>query len=80
MLANNGAANRLILPQILTRAAMCKQLAGRYHIGPDFAFISGLLAQMDQLLGMPLKQLLREVGLDEQRITNHFKSSLVFTF
>lgn len=70
MLANNGAASRLILPQILTRAAMCEQLAGRYHIDPDFAFTSGLLSQMDQLLGIPLKQLLREVGLDEQRITN----------
>lgn len=70
MLANNGAASRLILPQILTRAAMCEQLAGRYHIDPDFAFTSGLLSQMDQLLGIPLKQLLREVGLDEQRVTN----------
>lgn len=70
MLANNGAASRLILPQILTRAAMCEQLAGRYHIDPDFAFTSGLLSQMDQLLGIPLKQLLCEVGLDEQRVTN----------
>ena len=70
MLANNGAASRLILPQILTRAAMCEQLAWQYQIDPDLAFTSGLLSQMDQLLGIPLEQLLREVGLDETGIEN----------
>ena len=65
MLANNGAASRLLLPQILTRAAMCEQLAYSYHVDPDFAFTSGLLSQMDQILGVPLEQLLDEVGLDE---------------
>lgn len=70
MLANNGAASRLLLPQILTRAAMCERLARQYQIDPDLAFTSGLLSQMDLLLGLPLKQLLQEVGLDEADIEN----------
>lgn len=76
MLANNGAASRLILPQILTRAAMCEQLAWQYQIDPDLAFTSGLLSQMDQLLGIPLEQLLREVGLDETGIENILQATL----
>lgn len=70
MLANNGAASRLVLPQILTRAAMCERLALQFQVDPDFAFTSGLLSQIDQLLGVPLEQLLFEVGLDEVEVKN----------
>ena len=70
MLANNRAASRLVLPQILTRAFMCEQLALQYQVDPDLAFTLGLLSQMDQLLGIPLEQLLCEVGLDETSVHN----------
>ena len=65
MLADNGPASRLLLPQLLTRAAMCEHLALEQNLDPDLAFTAGLLSLMNVFMGRPLDELLLETGLDE---------------
>ena len=55
LLARNGPASLLMLPQLLTRAAMCERLA--LHFGtapPDEAFTVGTFSLIHTLLGRPV--------------------------
>lgn len=67
MLANNGPASRLLLPQVLTRAAMCQQLAeDSYSIDPDMAFTVGVLSKMDLIMNMPMTELLLQLSSSQE--------------
>lgn len=64
MLAHNGPCNRLLLPQILTRACMCEKLAeGVRGLDPRTAFMAGLMSGMDLLMNMSLPELVNELPL-----------------
>lgn len=67
MLANNGPASRIMLPQALTRAQMCEQLANvSQGIEPKTAFMMGLMSMMDKLMGMELAELLEQLPLSDE--------------
>ncbi|MFO8155139.1 MAG: EAL and HDOD domain-containing protein [Pseudomonadota bacterium] len=67
LLANNGPASRMLLPQALTRAAMCRELASiANNVDPHSAFTVGLFSMLDRFLGMPLEALLESVPLDPE--------------
>ncbi|SFX43654.1 EAL and HDOD domain-containing protein [Marinospirillum alkaliphilum] len=74
MLANNGAASRLLLPQALTRAAMCERMAASMSgVNPREAFMAGLMSMMDLLMGLELEALLKELPLAQE-----LKAALLF--
>ncbi len=65
LLANNGPASRMLLPQALTRAAMCRELGEiADNVDPHSAFTVGLFSLLDRFLGMPLEPLLESVPLE----------------
>jgi len=64
MLANNGPASRLLLPQALTRARMCQLLADdTSDINPRSAFMLGLMSMMDLLMAMEMSELMAQLPL-----------------
>lgn len=63
VLARNGPASLLMLPQLLTRAAMCEMLARRFGGAPDEAFTVGIFSLVHVLLGMNREQLLDSLPL-----------------
>ncbi|SFB91563.1 EAL and modified HD-GYP domain-containing signal transduction protein [Marinospirillum celere] len=67
MLANNGPASRLLLPQALTRAAMCEKLSdGMTGINRRTAFMVGLMSMMDALMGVSMVELLSQLPLSSE--------------
>lgn len=67
MLANNGPASRLLLPQALTRARMCEFLAeGTSNIDPRSAFMLGLMSSMDLLMAMDMTELMTHLPLTQE--------------
>ncbi|SFX11657.1 EAL and HDOD domain-containing protein [Marinospirillum alkaliphilum] len=67
MLANNGPASRLLLPQALTRAQMCEKLAyGMSQLDPRSAFMMGLMSMMDVLMGMEMQPLMEQLPLSSE--------------
>ena len=69
MLANNGPASRLLLPQLLTRAAMCQHLAEQSQlIEPELAFTIGMLSNMDVLMGLSLEDLVKQLSLGHKEL------------
>lgn len=67
MLANNGPASRLLLPQVLTRARMCEFLAeGTSDIDPRSAFMLGLMSSMDLLMAMDMAELMAHLPLTQE--------------
>lgn len=67
MLANNGPASRLMLPEALTRAQMCEQLAkATKNVDPREAFMVGLMSMMDKLMAMPMIDLMKELPLSPE--------------
>ncbi|WP_310696361.1 HDOD domain-containing protein [Marinospirillum sp.] len=67
MLANNGPASRLLLPQALTRAAMCEKLADDMSgVNTRTAFMVGLMSMMDVLMGTSLDELLQQLPLSTE--------------
>jgi len=67
MLARNGPASLLMLPQLLTRAAMCETLARQFSkAAPDEAFTVGIFSLMHVMLGESCEQLLDTLPLSEQ--------------
>lgn len=67
MLANNGPASRLLLPQALTRASMCEKLSdGMTGINRRTAFMVGLMSMMDALMGVSLVELLSQLPLSSE--------------
>lgn len=74
MLARNGPASLLMLPQLLTRAAMCEALARQFSPQSlDEAFTVGIFSLMHVLLGESRKHLLDSLPLSEsiKQAINH---------
>lgn len=64
VLANDDPCNMLLLPQALTRAAMCARLAARdFKDNTDSAFMTGLLSMIDVLLGQDMAILCDQLPL-----------------
>jgi EAL and modified HD-GYP domain-containing signal transduction protein len=64
VLANDDPCNMLLLPQALTRAAMCSRLAARdCKANKEPAFMMGLLSMVDVLLGQKLELLCDQLPL-----------------
>lgn len=64
VLANDDPCNMLLLPQALTRAAMCSRLAERdCQDNKEPAFMVGLLSMIDVLLGTKLELLCEQLSL-----------------
>lgn len=67
MLANNGPASMLMLPQLLTRAAMCEALARRANCRTsDNAFTVGVFSLIHVLLGQSRAGVLDSVPLSRE--------------
>jgi EAL and modified HD-GYP domain-containing signal transduction protein len=66
ILANDDPCNMLLLPQALTRAAMCSRLAARESAEyKEPAFMVGLLSMIDVLLGQKLEVLCDQLPLTQ---------------
>ena len=64
VLANDDPCNMLLIPQVLTRAAMCARLAARdYKDNTESAFMVGLLSMIDVLLGQDMEFLCHQLPL-----------------
>lgn len=67
MLAQNGPASLLMLPNLLIRAAMCEDLAGSLtDADPHAAFTVGAFSMLDQLLDDDLPSLLQSASLSAE--------------
>lgn len=67
MLANNGPASRLLLPQALTRAHMCELLAEEAsQLDPRTAFMLGLMSMIDLLMGVEIHELMDQLPLSKE--------------
>ena len=66
VLANDDPMNMLLLPETLTRAAMCETLARDYKEDPDSAFMAGLLSMASIMLNEPLETLCQQVPLSAE--------------
>lgn len=67
MLANNGPASRLLLPQALTRAHMCELLSeDTSDIDPRTAFMLGLMSMIDLLMGEDMIELMVQLPLSQE--------------
>ncbi|EBA01188.1 EAL and HDOD domain-containing protein [Marinobacter sp. ELB17] len=67
VLANDDPCNMLLLPQALTRAAMCARLAARdCKENKEPAFMVGLLSMVDVLLGQKLELLCDQLPLTQE--------------
>jgi EAL and modified HD-GYP domain-containing signal transduction protein len=64
-LASDGGGASESVQWALARARLCEMLAGRSGAEADAAFVVGLLASMDLLIGAPLEQLLAEVPIED---------------
>jgi EAL and modified HD-GYP domain-containing signal transduction protein len=64
-LASDGGGASESVQWALARARLCELLAGRSGAEADSAFVVGLLASMDLLIGAPLEQLLAEVPIED---------------
>jgi len=66
VLASDDPCNMLILPQALTRAAMCERLAAQeFHTDPDAAFMTGLLSMADLMLNQSVEEICAQLPLSD---------------
>lgn len=67
LLAREEKGKMLLLPQTMTRAFFCKTLASRFkkNLCEHTAFTVGMFSMMDQLLDLPLNELLEEARVSE---------------
>lgn len=73
VLANDDPCKMILLPKILTRAAMCQKLAKhKFDSNPDEAFIMGLLSLSDIMLNERLA-----VICEELPVSNDVKAALL---
>lgn len=67
LVVDMGEQARLMLPEILTRAAFCRQLvAKKPSLNPDTAFSVGLFSMLPVVLAMPLESLLAELNVSQE--------------
>lgn len=66
VLANDNPCKMLLLPKVLTRAAMCQTLAvNEFKADPEKAFMVGMLSLADIMLGQSIKQICDQLPLNE---------------
>lgn len=66
VLAGDDPCNMLILPQALTRAAMCERLAaGEFQEDSEAAFMTGLLSMADLLLNQSVEEICSQLPLSD---------------
>lgn len=58
--------NTLLLPQVLTRAAMYENIADLHGIDSHTAFIAGLLSKIHTIFGVPYSDLLNQLSLPKE--------------
>ena len=63
LFATAQTASALLLPQVLTRAAMCEHLAEVQGLEAHTAFIAGLLSKMHTIFDVPYAELLNQLCL-----------------
>src|SRR5690554_2146048 len=64
VLANDDPCNMLLLPQALTRAAMCQRLAaGEFNDDAEAAFMAGLLSMTGLMLNLRLQEVCDQLPL-----------------
>lgn len=63
LFAAGQPVNALLLPQVLTRAAMCENLAELQGLDTHTAFIAGLLSKMHTLFDVSYRDLLKQLSL-----------------
>ncbi|KGK42217.1 diguanylate phosphodiesterase [Nitrincola sp. A-D6] len=66
VLANDDPFNMLMLPEMLTRAAMCERLAKDYHQSPESAFMTGLLSMASLMFNQNLEEFCKQMPLSSQ--------------
>lgn len=67
VLASDDPCNMLILPQALTRAAMCERLAAsEFHEDSEAAFMTGLLSMADLLLNQSVEDICAKLPLSDE--------------
>lgn len=66
VLANDDPFNMLLLPEVLTRAAMCQRLAKDFTENPESAFMTGLLSMANLIFNQSLEELCNQMPLSPQ--------------
>ncbi|MEZ2720859.1 EAL and HDOD domain-containing protein [Paenalcaligenes hominis] len=65
LFADSATGSNLLLPQVLTRAAMCEHMAEFHGIDTHTAFVVGLLSKMHVIFDVPYSELLHQLSLPE---------------
>lgn len=66
-LAQGGPHGTLQLPDVLTKAAFCRQLAATDRsLDPDRAFTAGLFSTLDRSLRLPMADILAQLPIDDE--------------
>lgn len=66
VIANDDPCKMLLLPKVLTRAAMCQKLAQyKFNTNPDEAFIMGLLSMADLMLNQDIDVLCEQLPISD---------------
>ncbi|GGE69514.1 MAG TPA: HDOD domain-containing protein [Paenalcaligenes hominis] len=60
---SSAAGSHLLLPQVLTRAAMCEHMAELHGIDTHTAFVVGLLSKIHVIFDVPYGELLHHLSL-----------------
>lgn len=63
LFTNSSTGSNLLLPHILTRAAMCGHVAELYGIDTHTAFVVGLLSKIYVIFDVPYSELLHQLSL-----------------
>lgn len=72
VLANDDPFNLLLLPDVLTRAAMCQHLAKDFTENPESAFMTGLLSMTHLIFNQSLEEFCKQMPLSAE-----IKSALI---
>lgn len=66
VMANDHPCKMLLLPKVLTRAAMCQKLAQhKFNTNPDEAFIMGLLSMADLMLNQDIDVICEQLPISD---------------
>ena len=68
LFANSSAGSHLLLPQVLTRAAMCEHMAEFHGMDTHIAFVVGLLSKIHVIFDVPYSELLHQLSLPPEII------------
>ena len=69
VLANDDPCRMLLLPKVLTRAAMCRTLAeNEFKTNSDEAFLVGMLSMADLMLGQPINKVCEQLPINQDSV------------